>query len=189
MTLNPGANTVTVVARDNSAAQNATTVSITVNYAPPGSSITYQASADFSSTQGFRNWYYLYGSGTQMVFNGGGWQGNETYLALWGDGGHPGNNSDAIRRWTAPQAGSISITGNAADVHTSCGAGVTVYIKKNSTNLWQQAIANGNTTGVSFNLSTTVAAGDNIDFGINRGADNVWDCDSTRFDPTIVLTP
>jgi hypothetical protein len=34
-----------------------------------------------------------------------------------------------------------------------------------------------------------VVTGDNIDFGINRGPDNVWNCDSTGLDPKIVLTP
>ena len=162
---------------------------ISFSVALPGAQESYQASTDFSSTQGFRNWYYLYGSGTQMTYVGGNWQGNETYLMLWADGGHPGNSSDAIRRWKAPQAGSINITGKAFDDDTSCGSGASVYVKKNSTILWQQAIANGNTAGVSFNLTTAVAAGDNIDFGINRGADNVWNCDATRFDPTILFTP
>ena len=149
---------------------------------------TYRASVDFSSTQGFRDWYYLYGSGTQMSYVNGRWQGNEAYLLLWANGGHPGNFSDAIRRWKAPQAGSVNITGNAFDGHTTCGSGASVYIKKNSTILWQQPIANGNTAGVAFNQTTTVVAGDNIDFGINRGADNVWDCDWTGFDPTILFT-
>jgi glucose/arabinose dehydrogenase/PKD repeat protein len=117
------------------------------------------------------------------------WQGNEIYLRLWDGGAHPGNSSDAIRRWQAPQAGSISITGNARDLDTGCGSGVVVYIKKNSTILWQEAIANGNTTGVIYNLTTTVLAGENVDFGLNRGADNVWDCDATDFNPTIVFTP
>ena len=149
----------------------------------------YQASVDFSSTQGFRNWYYLYGSGTPMTFVGGGdWQGNETYLLLWASGGHPGNSSDAIRRWKAPQAGSINITGKASDRDTACGSGASVYIKKNATILWQQAIANGDTIGVSFNVTTTAAAGDDIDFGINRGADDYWSCDWTGFDPRILLT-
>ena len=188
VTLNSGANTITVVAKDNSAAQNSSTVSITVNYSVTGA-LTFQASVDFSSTQGFRNWYYLYGSGTPMTFVTDQWKGNETYLLLSADGGHPGNSSDAIRRWTAPQAGSISISGNASDANTGCGSGAAVYIKKNSTILWQQAIANGNTTGVNYNLATTVAAGDNIDFGINRGTDGYWNCDATNFDPTIVLTP
>ena len=149
---------------------------------------TYRASVDFSSLQGFHNWYYLYGSGTEMSYVNGRWQGNETYLLLWANGGHPGNFSDAIRRWKAPQACSVNITGNAFDGHTTCGSGASVYIKKNSTILWQQPIANGNTAGVAFNQTTTVVAGDNIDFGINRGADNVWDCDWTGFDPTILFT-
>ncbi|MDP2606994.1 MAG: fibronectin type III domain-containing protein [Deltaproteobacteria bacterium] len=160
----------------------------TTSLASTADTTTYQASVDFSSTQGFRNWYYLYGSGTPMTFVDGDWQGNEKYLLLWARGGHPGNSSDAIRRWKAPQAGSINITGKAFDMDTSCGSGASVYIKKNSTILWQQAIANGNTTGVSFNLTTAVAVGDNIDFGINRGADGYWNCDSTGFDPTILLT-
>src|SRR5262245_7679621 len=32
---------------------------------------TYRASVDFSSAQGFRNWYYLYGSDNLMTFNEG----------------------------------------------------------------------------------------------------------------------
>jgi hypothetical protein len=175
--------------QDTSSNANPDDFVISFSVALPGTQVTYQASADFSSTQGFRNWYYLYGAGTQMAFVGANWQGNETYLTLYPDGGHPGNLSDAIRRWKSPQAGSVNITGNAFDIDTTCGAGASVYIKKNSTILWQQAIVNGNTVGVSFNLATTVAAGDNIDFGINRGADNVWDCDLTGFDPTILFTP
>jgi hypothetical protein len=155
----------------------------------PPDSLTYNAAADFSSTQGFRNWFYLYGAGTPMTFSSDVWGGNEAHLSLWADGGHPGNVSDAIRRWVAPQAGSIRITGTAADLHTICGAGVVVYIRRNATILWQQTIVNGNTVGIAFDLTTPVLAGDNIDFGINRGPDNVWDCDYTSFDPTIVLTP
>lgn len=175
--------------QDGSGNANSDDFPIAFSVAVQGAQITYQASTDFSSTQGFQNWFYLYGAGTQMTFAGGNWQGNETFLSLYADGGHPGNLSDAIRRWKAPQAGSITITGNVFDQDSSCGAGDSVYIKKNATVLWQQAIANGNTTGVPFNVTTAVAAGDNIDFGINRGADNVWDCDGTGFDPKIVLTP
>ena len=54
--------------------------------------------------------------------------------------------------------------------------------------LWQQAIANGNTTGFNFNVTTTVTAGQAIDFHINRGADGNWNNDPTAFDPTITLT-
>ena len=116
------------------------------------------------------------------------WQGAETYLRLWNTGGHPGNYADAVRRWVSPSAGTIQITGNAKDLDSSGGGGVTVSIRKGTTVLWQQAIANGNTTGFNFNVTTTVTAGQAIDFHINRGADGNWNNDPTAFDPTITLT-
>lgn len=115
------------------------------------------------------------------------WQGAETYLFLLATGGHPGNAADAQRRW-APSSSTIQITGNAADLAGGGGGGVTVSIRKGSTVLWQQALANGNTTGFNYNLSTTVTAGEAIDFVINRGADGDNSYDSTGFDPTIVYT-
>lgn len=125
-----------------------------------------------------------------MTFNSAAnrWQGAETYLLLWSSGGHPGNAADAQRRWVAPSAGTIQITGNAKDLDTGGGGGVTVSIRNGSTVLWQQAIANGNTTGFNYNVTTTVTAGQAIDFVINRGADGNNSNDSTGFDPTIVLT-
>ena len=158
---------------------------------PTTSSTTYHAQDDYSSTQGCRNWYYLYGSGTPMTFDAsnGWWQGNEQYLLLWNNGGHPGNLSDAIRRWVAPQAGSVRITGNARDTNTACGGGVSVSIAKNATVLWQQTLANGNTAGIGFDLTTTVLQGDGVNFSINRGPDGNNGCDATGFDPTIVFTP
>ncbi len=113
------------------------------------------------------------------------WQGVEMYLTLNNNSGHPGNGADAVRRWVAPSAGTIRITGVAFDLDSSGGGGVTVSIRKGGTVLWQQAIANGNTTGVPFNLSTPVDIGNTIDFVINRGADGNNSYDSTAFDPTI----
>jgi YD repeat-containing protein len=147
---------------------------------------TYTASVDFSTTQGYRNWYYLDSSGAQMYFNGWAWQGPETYLLLWGNGGHPGNVYDAVRQWRAPSNGSVHITGSVADANTSCGSGVIVSIKQGTQVLWQQAIDNGNTTGFSYDVTTSVGSGDQINFVINNRGD--WGCDSTNFDPTIVFT-
>jgi hypothetical protein len=63
-------------------------------------STTYKASVDFSATQGFRNWYYLYGAGTQMTFNSDSWRGNETYLMLWAGGLHGcGEHNLYSKRW------------------------------------------------------------------------------------------
>jgi hypothetical protein len=153
--------------------------------------LTYHAQDDFSSTQGYRNWYYLYGSGTPMTFDttAGWWQGNEQYLLLWANGAHPGSGADAIRQWVAPQAGSVRITGNAGDVNAGCGGGVSVSIAKNATVLWQQTLANGNTAGIGFDLTTTVLQGDGVNFSVSRGPDGNNYCDATGFDPTIVFTP
>ncbi|MEP6890825.1 MAG: fibronectin type III domain-containing protein, partial [Nitrospirota bacterium] len=90
--------------------------------------------------------------------------------------------------WVAPSSGTIQITGNAKDLFTGGGGGVFVTIRKGSAVLWQQAIANGNTTGFNFNVTTTITAGQTITFWINRGADGNNGWDATGFDPTITLT-
>jgi len=152
-----------------------------------GSSTTYSAVADFSGTQGFHGWYYLSSTGAQLTWNGNFWSGTDGYIGLWNDGGHPGNSTDAVRRWVAPAAGSVQITGTTFDGDTSCGIdGVQVTIKKNGAVLWQQTIAAGDTTGYSFNLSNTVATGDQLDFVTNKLTTSA--CDNTVFMPTIVLT-
>jgi hypothetical protein len=103
------------------------------------------------------------------------------------DGAHPGASRDVIRRWTAPQAGTISITGNVHEWSTAGGDGVFAIIRKNGVELKRIAIANGNATGVNFSVPTSVTAGTTIDFVINRIGTNWYD--STAFNPTIVLTP
>lgn len=156
--------------------------SFTTESAP--TSTIYSASADFSSTQGFKNWYYRDGAGNLLNWNGSEWQGNETWLRVFAGAEHPGQNSDAVRRWTASQPGYITISGNARDGDPNCGDGVVASIKKGSMVLWQQTIGNGNTTGFNFNLlNVAINTGENIDFIVNKISYN--DCDSTYFDPTI----
>jgi hypothetical protein len=55
-------------------------------------------------TEGENNWYYLDSNGTQMsyVSESNWWRGSETYNLLWANGGHPGNDADAVRQWRAP---------------------------------------------------------------------------------------
>ncbi|HEY3104654.1 MAG TPA: Ig-like domain-containing protein, partial [Pyrinomonadaceae bacterium] len=150
---------------------------------------TYQASSDFSSLQGQRNWYYVDSNGAQMTFEAANnwWHGGETYLLLWGNGGHPGNDTESVRQWRASSGGSIRITGNASDANAGCGDGVIVSIKRNTQLLWQQTIENGDASGFNYDVTTNVGAGDQINFVINPRT-LCW-CDSTNFDPTIVLTP
>jgi hypothetical protein len=139
--------------------------------------------------QGSMNWYYLDSTGAQLVADStdGYWQGGETYLRLWSNGGHPGRSADAVRRWIAPKAGTVHIGGNAHDLDTTCGSGVVVLIKQDGNVLWQSAIANGDTVGATFNMTVSVSQGSAIDFIINQGSDGDNYCDSTYFDPTITL--
>lgn len=155
---------------------------------PPPTGNTYNAEADFSGTQGQRNWTYRDSAGNLMTYNSaeGYWFGNEQYNLIWPSGGHPGENADSVRRWTAPGSGSINITGSASDLNTGNGDGVNLYIRKGQTALWQHALDNGG-ADVNYNLTTTVVSGDVIDFVINKRASNGQD--TTYFNPTIAFTP
>jgi hypothetical protein len=154
------------------------------------STTTYRASTDFSGIQGQRGWYYQDSLGRLMTYNVSGayWQGAETYLLISSNKTHPGNAADAVRRWVSPAAGAVRITGNVADADASCGGGMTASIRTGSTVLWQQAIANGNTAGINFDVTANVSSGTSIDFVANRGSDGTNSCDTTTFDPVITLT-
>ena len=106
---------------------------------PPGS-VLYAASVGFSTTQGTNQWTYrdslglmptVLFSGLIFDFHGPNWQGSEPFVALWNDGGHPGNLVDAVRRWTAPQSGIVDISGMAHAIHPDESDGVLLTIRKN----------------------------------------------------------
>jgi hypothetical protein len=150
-------------------------------------SLTFTASTDFSGIQGLRQWSYLDSTGTPLVYDVANrvWKGTEPYLWIWSNACHPGASRDVIRRWTSPQAGTISVTGRVRDLDPTGGAGAIAIIRKNGVELWRTTIANGNATGVAFSIPQTVLAGDKIDFLVNRN--DSYNYDSTAFDPTIVL--
>ena len=154
---------------------------------------TWTASSDFSSTQGYRNWYYQEWTGLayqnmSWISGSNYWRGSETYCITSGNGGHPGDAYDAARKWVSPSAGTLHITGNAHDVNTANGDGVYVAIYDGDRNvLWSANIANGDTTGYDFDIHLNVEANDPIYFVINKGASNNWS-DSTYFNPTIKQT-
>lgn len=153
-----------------------------------GGGTAYTASTDFSSTQGYRNWYYQQYTGSvyqNMTWDSGNslWKGSYEYCRLWGDGGHP-QTYESARKWVSPAADTLTITGNAHDNDGGGGNGVIVSIYKNTTLLWSATIANGDTTGYNYNLNVNVAAGDAIYFRIHQnGAD--YSYDNTYFNPTI----
>jgi RHS repeat-associated protein len=154
-----------------------------------GPAQTYKASTDFSGIQGQANWYYLDSNGTPLTFLsqwGGVWNLPNTSVYLGGGWSHPGDPTDAVRQWRAPGAGSIHITGTAFDTDPGGGDGVIVSIRKGTQVLWERTIENGNGTGFSYDVTTSVAAGDQISFVTNRRSNTYWD--STSFDPAISYT-
>ena len=79
----------------------------------PGS---YQASTGFSSTQGANNWSYQYWNGStyiNMTWNSTNtyWEKSGTYSLVSNSGQHPDASEDSVRKFTAPTAGAVTITG------------------------------------------------------------------------------
>ena len=154
----------------------------------------YQASTDFSGSQGQNQWYYQYTDGTiysNMSWDSGNnrWVGPETYVIVGAGWQHPGDTYDSSRTWIAPHSGSVTITANGSLSVGTGGDGVRVKVMQNGTQLWPasgwQTIAAGGS--LSFPTTTVnVAAGDAIHFVVNRNGNNYYD--ATGWDPVINYT-
>ncbi|NJN66143.1 MAG: hypothetical protein HC884_05225 [Chloroflexaceae bacterium] len=110
-------------------------------------------------------------------------------LDVWGVSGnwhHPWP-FDAVRAWTSPVTGRVTITGYAADENPDCGNGVVVSIRHNDLEIWSAVIDNGDATGVEPLLTVDVVTGDTLYFHINHRGENNR-CDSTRWQP-VITTP
>lgn len=157
---------------------------------PAKATVRYTASTGYSANQGQSQWRYLDSTGAALTYDAttGWWKGSEAYVLLWSTGGHPGATRSPMRRWTAPAAGFIRITGSARHPDVN-GDGVNVSILKDGkTYLWQRSIPAGNTSAFPYDVNAVVQAGETIDFIIHRGpASNGYD--STDFDPTVDFTP
>lgn len=162
---------------------------------------SYSASSGFSAQQGPVWFYRSRNLSTNAIANmtlltgdancGGWpscWKGNEQYLLLWPDGGHPGGQYDAIRVFRAPQSGTVRVTGSVADSNAggypSDSDGVTVYIEKGGSKIWKKTIPNGAGSIPITPPNFSVTKGQEILFGINKNSLNNW-YDSTVFNPTI----
>jgi hypothetical protein len=154
----------------------------------------YVFSTGYKSVQGGQKWYYEYKTGNAYTPMTWGlhptiptaevWRGNERYLLISRGSMHPGDNSDAVLKWVAPYAGSVSVTGKAYDGDTTCGDGASAQVLINGTSLWQETITDA--TGKSHSLTQTVAEGDALYFIVKKGGNS--SCDTTKWDPTITYT-
>lgn len=192
--LTSGSASYTLWSGPNSAACNAATVlmstdkAISAGYA---SGTTYQNSVDFSNCQGQRNWSYLYLAGgvfNPMTFGAPGrWAGPEGSLLIMPGGlSHPGPSMDSALRWASPLIGNVRVRGTVADGDSNGGDGVDVFIKRDDVTIFSTSIANGNTTGVPYDLTVPVVVGTRLDFIVNRKESPFYD--TTLFDPLIDLS-
>lgn len=150
---------------------------------------TYTYTTDFSGTQGPR-WYYLNEDGSQMTYSNGIWSGNQLYKGIWNGGFHPGSGTPAVLKYVVPGTGSVRITGDFLDLDAGGGNGVVCTIKKNGSTLsggGPFTIANGNTTGTSYDITNSVTDGDYFTFEVSSASDNSFD--STNLNPVVVYTP
>src|SRR5581483_9155082 len=171
-----------------------------------GEAVLYTAQGGFLSGkdysyQGANNWFYEEWTGshhTPMVWDGAlGQMG--LYRGVDGPGSskpeigaswmQPGVVSDAVRIFSLPYTGQITISGRPhKDLYHTYGDGVRLKILKNDTQIWPangwQTIAAKDIVGRSFELTTSVHRGDKLYFIMNRNSDPADD--ETVWNPNIV---
>lgn len=155
---------------------------------PPPGSYVYQS--QFSGTQGTSQWSYRDTAGNLLAFNSSSniWNGGQAYLTIWNNGFHPGTSNGAVLRWTAPEAGTATITGAAQKTDLAGGDGVEFRIKNNAgSNLFAKDISGTDGTSYPYNVSQAVTTGQVIDFVVNPGGTN--SNDSMQLNPTIAWEP
>ena len=96
---------------------------------------------------------------------------------------HPGRTTSAIRCFTAPRDGRVSVTGRAYKADTHGGDGVALAIRHRSGTVWQAQIDARDAKGVEHNLTLDVRKGDAIRFIVHRRG--AIEYDTTHWDPLI----
>lgn len=153
-----------------------------------GVSTTYTFASQFSGVQGQNQWTYRDTSGNLLTYNPTGkWEGTELYLAIWNSGfvhGYNGAFKGAVLRWTAPGAGSVSVTGSTL-LYDVSGLGTFEVEYNGVSKFGPQTMSYGVTYPYAF--TQAVSSGDVIDF-IMTGTSAATN-DNTQLNPVIVYTP
>lgn len=96
---------------------------------------------------------------------------------------HPEQDFASVRVFTAPQDGSVRITGKVFKADTNCGDGVRVMIRHQGRPVWQAEIEANDKVGVEPNVRLEVRKGDNLRFVVDKRV--AIFCDTTHWDPVI----
>ncbi|SDW81342.1 carbohydrate-binding protein [Paenibacillus sp. CF384] len=160
--------------------------------APIPETVTYSALTSFGTTQGVGNWFNMKKTGSTYSYlsvydatTPAKWKETSGYPYVRDAFFHPETTYDAVKKWVAPQAGNVDITGNVIKVNASSN-GVVAKIFKNTTQLWSATVtpsADVTPSGVS---NIHVEAGDALYFVIN--ANGNMNFDETSWSPVITMT-
>lgn len=149
----------------------------------------YLSGKDYSY-QGANNWTYERWDGTDRnlaIWNGalgqqGLYQGpsDEHKLLIGATWMRPSNDEDAVRVFTMPRSGRVTVTGNVhKDLYHLSGDGVRVKIMKGKEQIWPDdgwvAIPASDINGTDMNLSFDANAGDQLFFVVNHNGDSIDD--------------
>jgi hypothetical protein len=96
---------------------------------------------------------------------------------------HPGEQTTAVRRFTCPKDGRVTITGRAHKAHVAPSDGVRLAVRHGQKTVWQAEIGGEDAKGVEPNLQLDVRAGDSIRFVVHKRGQIF--CDTTHWDPVI----
>lgn len=96
---------------------------------------------------------------------------------------HPGQNTPAVRRFTAPRNGRITITGRVYKAHVSPSDGVRLMVLHAGRTVWQAEIDGTDDKGVEPQVELEVAKGDAVRFLVHKRGEIY--CDTTHWDPVI----
>jgi xylan 1,4-beta-xylosidase len=162
------------------------------------------SNADFSATQGQKNWYYGYFPGgdindfTQLpTYNeqaqrwqhaifGPPWTLVGAYSAMHPNGATSGTEEWADREWVSTYTGAVVISGKLAKAsYAAVPASTGIYgrIYKNHQLMYEHFVAGTDSVGVNYSLNLSLAAGDVLDFAV--GPNGVDASDATVFSTTI----
>lgn len=147
----------------------------------------YDAYSDFSTVQGDKRWSYrrwnsLLGV-TNMNWNASSWRGVKMYDQIWTEPGkvvmHP-DDKQVMLEWSAPQAGTVNVTGTVRKQNTAGGDGVFASIWSNGTMVWPTGglwhnIGYNDAVGASHDIEVKVQAGDVLSFRVDQGGNNGYD--------------
>ncbi len=96
---------------------------------------------------------------------------------------HPGENTTAVRRFTCPKDGRVTVTGRVYKAHVAPSDGVRLAIRHGQKTVWQAEIGGEDSKGVEPKVELDVKAGDAIRFVVHKRGQIF--CDTTHWDPVI----